>query len=170
MGLACPGMASSHSRAFAVRGHHRARATFGFSTSSRCCQRRYKTASLKALANSERASNSGRTWALDFMRDFIILSFLLLLLVSLLKNFGFIIFFFFFRLILELCSFGRRFLFRRMILWLIRMIVGSLLIFECKDIGDTFLFIIIARESKVIDFTIPEDYCSNSFLFQFCYF
>lgn len=88
-------MASSHSRAFAVRGHHRARATFGFSTSPRCCQRRYKTASLKALANSERASNSGRTWALDFMRDFIILSFLLLLLVSLLKNFGFIIFFFF---------------------------------------------------------------------------
>lgn len=58
--------ASSHSRAFAVRGHHRARATFGFSTSPRCCQRRYKTASLKALANSERASNSGRSWALDF--------------------------------------------------------------------------------------------------------
>lgn len=50
------------------------------------------------------------------------------------------------------------------------MIVGSLLIFEGKDIGDTFLSIIIARESKVIDFTIPEDYYSNSFLFQFCHF
>lgn len=56
LGLACPGMASSHSRAFAVRGHHRARATLGFSTSPRCCRRRYKTASLKMLANSERAS------------------------------------------------------------------------------------------------------------------
>lgn len=60
LGLACPGMASSHSRAFAVRGHHRARATLGFSTSPRCCRRRYKTASLKAFANSERASNRRR--------------------------------------------------------------------------------------------------------------
>lgn len=57
MGLACPGMASSHSSDFAVRGHHRARANLGFSTCLRCCRRRYKTASLKALANSERASN-----------------------------------------------------------------------------------------------------------------
>lgn len=163
-------MASSHSRAFAVRGHHRARATFGFSTSPRCCQRRYKTASLKALANSERASNSGRTWALDFMRNFIILSFLLLLLVSLLKNFGFIIFFFFFRLILELCSFGRSFLFRRMILWLIRMIVGSLLIFEGKDIGDTFFIYYYCTWIKSDWFHYSWDYCSNSFLFQFCHF
>lgn len=34
LGLACPGMASSHSSVFTVRGHPRARATFGFSTSS----------------------------------------------------------------------------------------------------------------------------------------
>lgn len=33
LGLACPGMASSHSMVFTVRGHPRARATFGFSTS-----------------------------------------------------------------------------------------------------------------------------------------
>jgi len=33
LGLACPGMASSHSSVFTVRGHPRARATFGFSTS-----------------------------------------------------------------------------------------------------------------------------------------
>lgn len=59
LGLACPGMASSHSWAFAVRGHHRARATLGFSTSPRC-RRRYKTASLKAFVNSERASNRRR--------------------------------------------------------------------------------------------------------------
>lgn len=163
-------MASSHSRAFAVRGHHRARATFGFSTSPRCCQRRYKTASLKALANSERASNSGRTWALDFMRDFIILSFLLLLLVSLLKNFGFIIFFLFFSIDFRTLLFWTELFISKNDTLINSDDCCSLLIFECKDIGDTFLFIIIARESKVIDFTIPEDYCSNSFLFQFCHF
>lgn len=46
------------------------------------------------------------------------------------------------------------------------MIVGSLLIFECKDIGDTFLSIIIARESKVIDFTIPETIVRIHFYFN----
>ena len=62
LGLACPGMASSHSRAFAVRGHHRARATLGFSTfSPRCLPTlRSKTASLKTFANSERATNQER--------------------------------------------------------------------------------------------------------------
>lgn len=41
LGLACPGMASSHSSVFTVRGHPRARATFGFSTSlAESCRRR----------------------------------------------------------------------------------------------------------------------------------
>lgn len=68
LGLACPGMASSHSRAFAVRGHHRARATLGFSTfSPRCLPTlRSKTASLKTFANSERATNRERRASPDF--------------------------------------------------------------------------------------------------------
>ena len=69
LGLACPGMASSHSRAFAVRGHHRARATLGFSTFSprRLPTLWSKTASLKTFANSERATNRERRASPDFL-------------------------------------------------------------------------------------------------------